>query len=357
MQLNLKDKLRSLRMQKNITQEVLANHLGITPQSVGKWERGEGFPDITLLPRIAFYFGITVDELLCVDKVRIEETIKNYTEQARTCQQSGDNIGNLAVWEQAYAEFPNDCRVIEGLMFAINRDGVYPCPKDKAERIISLGEELLRKTTDAKQRENALQHLCYTCGGIDKEKALYYADMCGNFGATKEDLRTTILDGEEGVKACQNYIDALIHTAAMTALCMTSKISFSHEEKIEVFRFAIDILERLYADGNVGFCAFDLSHLHCEIAFEYAKMQDSQKTLDALSESCRYAVIEANLKDMDYTAPMVNRLKYKKANTAKNYKGNACNLRLKALENRQFDFVREEDAFKKLIVMLEQNAE
>ncbi len=138
---------------------------------------------------------------------------------------------------------------------------------------------------------------------------------------------------------------------------MTSKISFSHEEKIEAFRFAIDIMERLYADGNVEFYAFDLSHFYSMIAFEYAQMHDSQKTLDALTESCRYAVIEANLKDMDYTAPMVNRLKYKKADTSKNYKGNACNLRLKALENRQFDFVREEDAFKKLIVMLEQNAE
>lgn len=39
------------------------------------------------------------------------------------------------------------------------------------------------------------------------------------------------------------------------------------------------------------------------IAFEYAQMHDLQKTLDALAESCRYAVIEANLKDMDYTAP------------------------------------------------------
>ena len=143
----------------------------------------------------------------------------------------------------------------------------------------------------------------------------------------------------------------------MTVLSMTSKISFSHEEKIEVFRFAIDILERLYADGNVGFYAFDLSYFYAMIAFEYAQMHNSQKTLDALSESGRYAVIEANLKDMDYTAPMVNRLKYKKANTSKNYKGNACNLRLKALEDRRFDFVKEEDAFRKLIVMLEQNAE
>ena len=53
MDVNMKDKLRELRKKKNVTQEALANHLGITPQSVGKWERGEGFPDITLLPAIA----------------------------------------------------------------------------------------------------------------------------------------------------------------------------------------------------------------------------------------------------------------------------------------------------------------
>ena len=72
MNITMKDTLRALRRQKKVTQEELANHLGITAQSVGKWERGEGFPDITLLPRIAFYFDITVDELLCVDQVRVE---------------------------------------------------------------------------------------------------------------------------------------------------------------------------------------------------------------------------------------------------------------------------------------------
>ena len=357
MQINLKDKLRSLRLQKKITQEALAKHLGITSQSVGKWERGEGFPDITLLPRIAFYFDITVDELLCVDQVRAEEAITKYERKGAIYQNNGENEKNLELWEKAYTEFPNDCRVIEELMFAINREAVYPCPKDNAERIIALGEELLRKTTDARQRENALQQLCYAYDGIDKKKALFYADMCGSFNVTREELRTTILDGEDGVEACQSYIEALIFTAAMTALCMTSKISFSSEEKIEAFRFAIDILERLYADGNVGFYAVNLSYFYAKIASEYAQLHDPQKTLDALSESCRYAAVEANLKDMDYTAPMVNRLKYKKANTSKNYKGNACNLRLKALEDKRFDFVREEEAFKELIVMLEQNAE
>ena len=40
MEICLKHTLRSLRQQKNVTQEALAQHLGITSQSVGKWERG-----------------------------------------------------------------------------------------------------------------------------------------------------------------------------------------------------------------------------------------------------------------------------------------------------------------------------
>ena len=211
MEINLKEKLRALRQQKSITQEALANHLGITPQSVGKWERGEGFPDITLLPKIAFYFDVTVDELLCVDQVKVEEAICEYQRQSKICCQNGENQKNLEIWEKAYSEFPKDYRVIEGLMHAINRDAVYPCPKAEAERIIALGEELLQRSTDTRQRENAVQCLCYTYDNIDKEKALYYADMSGTFHITREDLRTTILDGEEGVKACQSYMMSLIH--------------------------------------------------------------------------------------------------------------------------------------------------
>ena len=75
MEICMKDTLRTLRQKKNITQEALAGHLGITPQSVGKWERGEGFPDITLLPKIAFYFDVTIDELLGVGQARIEERV------------------------------------------------------------------------------------------------------------------------------------------------------------------------------------------------------------------------------------------------------------------------------------------
>ena len=356
MEINLKEKLRSLRQQKNITQEALANHLGITPQSVGKWERGEGFPDITLLPKIAFYFDVTVDELLCVDQVRREEAICEYQRQSKICYQNGDNQKNLEIWQKAYSEFPNDCRVIEGLIFAINRKAVYPCPKDEADRIIALGEELLAKSTDAMQRERVIHHLCFTCYDNDNEKALYYANMGGSIHTTREEMRASVLDGEEGVVACQKCIEILIQEAARSAVAMGSKANFSPEESIEACTFAIDILKRLFSDDNVGFYANDLSLYYRYIAFQYAQLNDKENVLKNLKESARYAIIEANLKDMDYTAPMVNRLKHKNQNTTKNYKGNACNLRLEGLKNNVFNFVRDEDAFKKIIADLSKHA-
>lgn len=357
MEIYIKDKLRTLRAQKNITQETLANHLGITAQSVGKWERGEGFPDITLLPKIALYFDITVDELLCVDRVRIDETIDSYIAESRIYKQTGDNAKNLELWEKAYAEFPNDCRVMEELMYAINRDGKYPCPPDMAKRIIALGETILQKSTDTKQRENAIQCLCYTYSGIDSEQALHYAEMGGSFYVTRENLRCSVLEGEDGVKACQEYIVSLIHGAAMTASQMTAKKDFSHKEVINAYQFAIDILKCLFSDDNVGFYSFDISYYYRRIALQYAKLTDTENTLNALKESCRYAVMDATLQDMDYTAPMVNYVQHKKSDTSKNFTGNSCNIVLSTLEDTRFDFVRDTTAFQKIVSELKRYAE
>ena len=357
MEINLKEKLRSLRQQKNVTQEALANHLGITPQSVGKWERGEGFPDITLLPKIAFYFDVTVDELLCVDQVRVDETIEKYKRQAGECLLVGDVDQFLAIWEKAYEEFPNDLRVIHGLMSAINIRGEYPCPADKAQRIFELGEEILKRSTDADQRECAIQRLCYTYQGIDDEKALYYANMGGSMHTTREELKCSVLSGEEGVIASQKYLMSLISLAAMTATDIIGKAEFSPEYKIEAYSFAIDIIKRLFVDDNVGHNAWWLSYYYRCMAGQYAELNDAEKTIESLKESCRYAVIEARLDDLDYTAPMVNRMKHIKNDIHKNYKGNSCNMNIRGLKDGRFDFVRNEETFKRIVADLEKYAE
>src|SRR5574344_326738 len=58
------DFLKSLRKAKGFTQEQVAYKLMVTPKTISKWETGEGMPDINILPSIADFYGVTVDEIL-----------------------------------------------------------------------------------------------------------------------------------------------------------------------------------------------------------------------------------------------------------------------------------------------------
>ena len=60
---------KRLRKEKHLTQEQIAEILGVSPQAVSRWENSATFPDVTLLPQIAGYFDTTVDELLGITKI------------------------------------------------------------------------------------------------------------------------------------------------------------------------------------------------------------------------------------------------------------------------------------------------
>ena len=61
--LKLHDTISFYRKQQNLTQEALAQKLGVTNQSVSKWESAQCYPDISLIPQLADIFGISIDEL------------------------------------------------------------------------------------------------------------------------------------------------------------------------------------------------------------------------------------------------------------------------------------------------------
>ncbi len=64
MEITIGENIKQLRRSKGMTQEQLAEILNISNAAVSKWERGDSFPDITMLFPIADYFGISLDELM-----------------------------------------------------------------------------------------------------------------------------------------------------------------------------------------------------------------------------------------------------------------------------------------------------
>ena len=75
--IQLAENLIALRREKKVTQEQLAEFCGVTKASVSKWETRQTIPDTLLLPRLAAFFEITIDELLgyevCLTKEQIQK--------------------------------------------------------------------------------------------------------------------------------------------------------------------------------------------------------------------------------------------------------------------------------------------
>lgn len=80
MKLPIGEKIALLRKEKNITQTELAEYLSLAPQAISRWEVGNGAPEITLLPRIAAFFNVSIDELFGLTNLeRAEDLVCKYS--------------------------------------------------------------------------------------------------------------------------------------------------------------------------------------------------------------------------------------------------------------------------------------
>ena len=76
---NFSEIFKALRKEKQLTQEQIAEILGVSPQAVSRWENSATFPDVTLLPQIAEHFETTVDELLGIKKIcKVQKVFRMY---------------------------------------------------------------------------------------------------------------------------------------------------------------------------------------------------------------------------------------------------------------------------------------
>lgn len=76
--LNIANNIARLRHDKKITQEQLAEFIGVTKASVSKWENNQSNPDITILPQLASFFDVTIDELIGYTPQLSKEQIQNF---------------------------------------------------------------------------------------------------------------------------------------------------------------------------------------------------------------------------------------------------------------------------------------
>ena len=117
--MNIGNKIRQLRKHRGITQEQLAECIGISFQAISKWENNIALPDITLAPVLASYFGVSIDELFDFNLKEIECDVKKITDKAYEFRESNPSESRR-ILEEGLKKYPENDVLLNNLLYVLN---------------------------------------------------------------------------------------------------------------------------------------------------------------------------------------------------------------------------------------------
>ncbi|MCL2212629.1 MAG: helix-turn-helix domain-containing protein [Oscillospiraceae bacterium] len=123
MNITITENLKTLRKNASKTQENLADFLTISINAVSKWERGECYPDIELLPKIAAFYDVTVDDLLGVGEIRKRERIAEIHKVGNVLLQAKNYKEAIKHYANAFNKFPHDKGIVLRYSMALGLGG------------------------------------------------------------------------------------------------------------------------------------------------------------------------------------------------------------------------------------------
>jgi len=366
MEFDFGKKLKELRAGREITQETLAQHLQISPQAVSKWERGEGYPDIMLLPRIAAFFDVAVDELLGTTEEIKREKIECWKKESQKLRNSGERDKDLELWEEAYNRFPNDLDVISEYMKAVYKAfRIHFNDDDNSEsqgnKVVFLGEEILARSKSNNMRSDAIRLIALTSNKLgDSEKAREYSMMEPSLDNSRELLLCEVLKDEEQIVHCQKLAAKLVDLFTFT---VSRYLENKHpvETRIEIMQNVIGIYQCLFKNGDYGFSYDYLRTYSSKLSRLYAIAGDRERCVEELQRAFEYAValddIFSKGEAVKHTSPLMDRSVFDPAGTVRNYPHNTCWYLLNwDLKYNVYDPYRDDPEFLRIKTELEKRA-
>ncbi len=120
MKLSIGENLKKFRVEKNVTQDTLAEYLGVTYQAVSRWENGIAYPDIELLPEIARFFEVSLEELMGCANGEKEAEQKAIRIANRRWEPDIDRTELLRELHELERQYPNNWEIKETLCTVIS---------------------------------------------------------------------------------------------------------------------------------------------------------------------------------------------------------------------------------------------
>ena len=194
--MNIGKKIKELRKQRGITQEQLAESIGISFQAVSKWENNIALPDITLAPVLANYFGVTMDELFDFSLSEIDAEVENIAKEANALRERAPEQSREII-ENGLKKYPENDVLLTSLLYVINYS-------EKPDETIKIANKIVEKTIRNDLKYDAYRFLAYSYkvkGDLQSAKAAI--DQIPEIYFNKLTEMAYLLSGTEKYKAAQ----------------------------------------------------------------------------------------------------------------------------------------------------------
>lgn len=339
MQLDLGTNIRQLRRRDRKTQEALAEALGVTSQAVSRWESGGSYPDMNLIPSIANYFGVTIDELFGYHNER-ESRINALVSQIQAMKWKNNGVDTnlnetIALARSALVEFPGNERLMVCLASVLYTSGysrygehhltdsegydIYDTQRHRgyAEwmEAIPLYEKALLTLEDGDFRrmaEGELMQLYVNMGMYEKSHTL--AEKAPGIYSTKAYMRICACDGKERVQAYGQAILGMLHASAalMVHGVLAAKKNMTVPEKISSIQGAIRLFDVVCTDGNYGEHNRLIARMYTLLSLYLwldGKQDEAFEALDQSLNHFRQFEELCTMENPSYTAPLLRQVK------------------------------------------------
>ncbi len=334
----LGERIKELRQRNGRTQDSLAGELGVTAQAVSRWEKGICCPDIELIPSIANYFGVSIDELFGYDNERSKRVDSLYE---KICDMNRINDGVdtdiddcIACARAALIEFPGNAKlglalasvlfnagyVRRGELHTVGADGYgrYDVERHRTypewKEAIKLYEKILPDLPDGRMRQQAVTELSqlYKNTG-EHEKSLQLAESAPELSGSKPFLRIMAFDGAEAAAECgKALLETVRGSAELMERIVLSDRNIPPKTAAEQLLNAAGLFDLVCTDGFCGPHAGFIACLHMLRSYYLWLAGERNAAFDALG----IALENANALDQlaerspeSYTAPLLKNVK------------------------------------------------
>lgn len=356
MTLYIGENLKKQRKFRELTQEQLADILGVSFQSVSKWERGEGYPDIEMLPTIANCFGITVDELIGMNEILDTADVKNILDKEKDNLSKGLIKENIKLLAEAVKIHPNNYKLLS--RYAVNLTFVDIDSESEEYRqnnlkAAQIAERILAECTDPEIRNSMQGELCIYYRNLgEDDKALEAAGKLPLMWKSREIVHMNILKGDDLFKHTQSNIYQLTNIMFLCLQTMAdinakNNPKLTCEQRIEILRKAIEIINIVFDKGDYITMGHNLSVLHRDIAEVSMRAGNYELALESLEKSAEYAMYMDELPEkMSHVSLLVNTIEYNSAHIGKNFSNPFSERLLMKMSDSRYDEIRNDPRFK-----------